>query len=79
MKIGFTNAEKESIRSIMDQYQEISKIIEDYQKEANDIQERIKTAKDSLDKVKNKEDELMSELRKKYGDFGLQDIYDTMF
>lgn len=78
MKINLTNTEKESIRTIIEDYREISKIIYDYQQEAEEIQKSINTAKRSLDKIKKKEDNLMLELHNKYGDFSIQDIYDTL-
>ena len=50
----------------------------DNQKKAEEIQEKVIELEKNLKSIKDKEDKMMSELHSKYGQFGLQDIYDTI-
>ena len=78
MKIKFTEQEIQNIRDIIKEYRNVSDELYSNQKKAEEIQEKVIELEKNLKSIKNKEDKMMSELHSKYGQFGLQDIYDTI-
>ena len=78
MKIKFTEQEIQSIRDIIEEYRTVSDELYSNQKKAEEIQEKVIELEKNLKSIKDKEDKMMSELNSKYGQFGLQDIYDTI-
>ena len=78
MKIKFTEQEIQNIRDIIKEYRNVSDELYSNQKKAEEIQEKVIELEKNLKLIKDKEDKMMSELHSKYGQFGLQDIYDTI-
>ena len=78
MKIKFTEQEIQNIRDIIKEYRNVSDELYSNQKKAEEIQEKVIELEKNLKSIKNKEDKMMSELHSKYGQFGLQDIYDSI-
>lgn len=78
MKINFTEQEKKDIRDIIEEYRNVSGELYSFQKKADEIQEKVIELECELKKIKEKEDKMMSILHSKYGQFGLQDIYDAI-
>ncbi len=79
MKINFTEQESKEIRDIVEEYRNVSEELFVYQKKAEEIQDKVIELEKTLKSIKEKEDGMMSELHSKYGQFGLQDIYETIF
>ena len=79
MKINFTEQESKEIRDIVEEYRNVSEELFIYQKKAEEIQEKVIELEKTLKLIKEKEDGMMSELHSKYGQFGLQDIYDSVY
>ena len=78
MKIKFTEQEIQNIRDIIKEYRNVSDELYSNQKKAEEIQEKVIELEKNLKLIKDKEDKMMSELHSKYGQFGLQDIYETI-
>ena len=78
MKIKFTEQEIQNIRDIIKEYKNVSDELYSNQKKAEEIQEKVIELEKNLKSIKDKEDKMMSELHSKYGQFGLQDIYETI-
>ena len=79
MKIKLTEQEITDIRDIIEQYRNVSGELYSYQDKAKEIQEKVTELESEMKKIKDKEDNLMEELHSKYGRFGIQDIYDTLW
>ena len=78
MKIKFTEQEIQNIRDIIEEYRTVSDELYSNQKKAEEIQEKVIELEKNLKLIKDKEDKMMSELHSKYGQCGLQDIYDSI-
>ena len=78
MKIKFTEQEIQNIRDIIKEYRNVSDELYSNQKKAEEIQEKVIELEKNLKSIKDKEDKMMSELHSKYGQSGLQDIYETI-
>lgn len=78
MKIKFTEQEIQNIRDIIEEYRTVSDELYSNQKKAEEIQEKVIELEKNLKLIKDKEDKMMSELHSKYGQFELQDIYDSI-
>jgi len=78
MKINLTKEEKFEIRMFIDRYHSISVNVENLKKEAEKIQGSISDEQLKLKEIKKEEDEFMKILHKKYGNFSLQDINDSI-
>jgi hypothetical protein len=78
MKINLTEEEKFEIRMFIDRYHSISVNVENLKKEAEKIQGSISDEQLKLKEIKKEEDEFMKILHKKYGNFSLQDINDSI-
>lgn len=79
MKIKFNEQDIQSFRDIIQEYRDVSCELYAYQKKADEIQTKVIELETNLKSIKNKEDDLMKELKKKYGEFGLQDIYECLY
>ena len=79
MKINFTEQESKSIKDIVEEYRNVSEELYVFQKKAEEIQEKVIELETKLKSIKDKEDNMMNELHSKYGQFGLQDIYDSVY
>ena len=78
MKVRCNNEEIQSFRDIIKEYRDVSDELHSYQKKAEEIQTKVIELEQQLKSNKEKEDALMKELKKKYGEFGLQDIYECL-
>lgn len=78
MKTKFTDEDIKIIKDIIEQYRNVSDELSVYQKKAEEIQDKVISLNDELKEIKKKENKLMTRLHKKYGEFGLQDIYDAL-
>ena len=78
MRVNFTKEDVQSFRDIIQEYRDISDELSSYQKKAEDIQTKIISLEKNLKSIKDKENKLMEGLHKKYGEFGLQDIYESL-
>ena len=78
MKIKFTEQEIQNIRDIIEEYRTVSDELYSNQKKAEEIQEKVIELEKNLKLIKDKEDKMMSELHSKYGQVGLQYIYDSI-
>ena len=78
MKIDFTEKDSKCIRDIIEEYRDVSRSLYLRQKEAKKIQDEVDVLSNELKKIKGKEDKLMKRLHQKYGDFGLNDIYESI-
>lgn len=79
MKINFTEQESKSIKDIVEEYKNVSEELYLFQKKAEEIQEKVIELETKLKSIKDKEDGMMNELHSKYGQFGLQDIYESIY
>lgn len=78
-KINFTEKEKNDILTIINRYKEISTSVETLIQSITEIQNNINEYEDEMERLKSKENEMMSYLRTKYGNFSLQDVFDTLY
>jgi len=78
MKINFTEKDIKLIKDIIEEYRDVSRELYIHQDEAKKIQEKVDVLSNELKEIKNKEDGLMTELHKKYGNFSLNDIYESI-
>ena len=79
MKINFTEQESKGIKDIIEEYRNVSEELYLFQKKAEEIQEKVIELETKLKSIKDKEDNMMNELHSKYGQFGLQDIYESIY
>ena len=78
MRVNFEKKDVQSFRDIIQEYRDISDELSSYQKKAEDIQTKIISLEKNLKSIKDKENKLMKDLHKKYGEFGLQEIYESL-
>jgi uncharacterized protein YlxW (UPF0749 family) len=78
MKLKFTEQEIKDIRDIIEEYRNVSGELYSYQKKAEEIQDKVIELENNLRSIKDREDKMMSVLHSKYGQFGLQDIYNAI-
>ena len=78
MKDKFTDQEIKNFRDIIQEYRDVSYELYAYQKKAEEIQTKVIDLEETLKSIKEKEDSLMTELKGKYGEFSLQDIYEVL-
>ena len=76
--INFTAEDVKSFRDIIQEYRDVSNELSVYQKKAEDIKEKVRELEKNLNAIKSRETKLMEELHSKYGNFGLQDIYERL-
>ena len=79
MRIKFTEQEIKDIIGIIEEYRSVSKELYVHQDKAKEIQEKVTELEGTLKSIKEKEDSMMSELHSKYGEFGIQDVYDSIY
>lgn len=79
MKINFTEKEIKDIIGIIEEYRNVSKELYAHQDKAKEIQEKVTELEGTLKSIKEKEDSMISELHSKYGEFGIQDVYDSIY
>lgn len=79
MKINFTEQESKSIKDIVEEYRNVSEELYLFQKKAEEIQDKVIKLENKLKSIKDKEDGMMNDLHSKYGQFDLQDIYESIY
>jgi len=79
MRIKFTDQEIKDIIDIIEKYRDVSKELYTNQDKAKEIQEKVTELEGILKSIKEKEDSMMSELHSKYGEFSIQDVYDSIY
>lgn len=78
MMINFSEEDKTRINDIITKYRKINSEYEEYKKQLDLILDKVKLIETSLNNCKEEEDNLMKELHKKYNNFSLQDIYNSL-
>lgn len=78
MKVNFTQEDVQSFRDIIQEYRDVSDELSSYMEKAEEIQNKIIKLNSDLKSIKKKESRLMESLHKKYGEFNLQDIYESL-
>ena len=78
MGLNLTKQEIQDIRDIIQKYKDVSQELLDYQKKADEIQTKVIELEKSLKDIKGQEDQMMDTLHQKYGEFGLQEIYNVL-
>jgi chromosome segregation ATPase len=85
MNINFNIEHKEKIIDIIDRYRHISEEYKTYnnkiktlQDELNELLEKLKYTESNLQYIRDEEKEYMNELHKIYGDFSLNDLWESL-
>lgn len=85
MKINFSEEHRNKILNYIKEYQNINNEYRIYnermntlQEEINEITEKLKSTESNLQSIRDKEKEYMEELHKIYGDFTLNDLWDSL-
>lgn len=79
MVLKLSEEEKKRILDIISNYSDVNKEYQLYKNKAIEIQDKLKELDDRLNMLHEEETNIMKELHEKYGDFGLQDISDTIY
>lgn len=86
MKIEFSKEHKDKLISYIREYQNISnenyKIynkVKSLQKEINELTANLQSSEDKLQSIRNDEKNYMDELHLIYGDFTLNDLYESIY
>lgn len=85
MKIKFSEEHKDKLLYYIKEYQNINNEYRIYnermntlQEEINEITDKLKSTESNLQSIRDKEKEYMEELHKIYGDFTLNDLWDSL-
>ena len=85
MKINFSKEHKDKILYYINEYQKINDEYRTYnekmnvlQEELNKLTEKIKSSESNLQSIREKEKEYMEELHSIYGDFTLNDLWESI-
>lgn len=78
MRISMSTDDITKVRNVIEDYRRVTSLLGDLQKQADEIQDKVINANSELNKIKENEDILMKYLHKTYGDFSLQDVYETI-
>ena len=86
MKIEFNKEHKDKILYYIKEYQKINEEYQTYnnkikslQEELNSLTEKLQSTEDNLKSIREKEKKYMDELHNIYGDFTLNDIYESIY
>jgi chromosome segregation ATPase len=86
MKIEFNQEHKDKILYYIKEYQEINEEYKTYnnkikylQEELNSLIEKLQTTEDNIKSIREEEKKYMDELHNIYGDFTLNDIYESIY
>jgi predicted nucleic acid-binding Zn-ribbon protein len=86
MKIEFSKEHKDKIISYIKEYQNISnenyKIynkVKSLQKEIDELTANLQSSEDKLQSIRDNEKKYMDELHLIYGDFTLNDLYESIY
>ena len=85
MKINFSKEHKDKLLYYIKEYQNISneehqiyEKIKSLQKELNDLTANLQSTESNLQSLRDKEKEYMKELHEIYGDFTLNDLWESI-
>ena len=78
MKLNLTPDEIKVVRGIIEEYRDVSNELYANQKKAEEIQTKVIELEKNLEAIKYREFKIMEVLHGKYGEFGLQDIYEVL-
>lgn len=85
MKIDFTIEHREKILGIMDRFRNITEEYKTYndkikslQDEITELTAKLKSTENVLQSIRDEEKEYMEELHKIYGDFTLNDLWESL-
>lgn len=85
MKIKFSEEHKDKLLYYIKEYQNINNEYRIYnermntlQEEINEITDKLKSTEINLQSIRDEEKEYMEELHKIYGDFTLNDLWDSL-
>lgn len=79
MKLNFTEDELNDIVNIINGFNEVDNKMDLLNKQSNDIKSKIDECIHKMDDLIEREKTIMNNLHKKYGDFSLQDISETIY
>lgn len=86
MKINFNKEHKDKIlyyikeyQNITDEYQSHNNKIKSLQEELNLLTEKLQSTEDNLKSIREEEKKYMNELHTIYGDFTLNDLYESIY
>lgn len=86
MKINFSKEHKDKLLSYIENYKNISneeyriyEKVKSLQEEINELTSELQTIENKLQSFRDDEKIYMDELHKIYGDFSLQDLYDSIY
>ena len=86
MKIYFSEEHKEKILDYIEEYKKISNEeiqiynkVKSLQEEINDLTQKLQSIESNLQSHRDAEKKYMEELYTIYGNFTLQDLYDSIF
>ena len=85
MKINFSIEHREKMLNIMDRYRNITEEyklcndkIKSLQNELTELTTKLQSAECTLQSIRNEEKEYMEELHKIYGEFTLNDLWESL-
>lgn len=85
MKINFNNEHKEKIHHMMDRYRTINEnyrkyndIAKSLQDELDELSIKLQSTENELQSIRDEEKIYMEELHKIYGDFSLNDLWESL-
>ena len=86
MKINFSKEHKDKLLYYLKEYQKISdeehqmyEKIKSLQEELNELTANLQSTESNLQSLRDKEKEYMNELHEIYGDFTLNDLWETIY
>jgi predicted nucleic acid-binding Zn-ribbon protein len=86
MKINFSEEHKDKILNYIEKYKKISNEeleiynkVKSLQQEINELTSKLQTIESNLQSHRDAEKKYMEELHSIYGDFTLQDLYESIF
>lgn len=86
MKINFNKEDKEKILNFIENYKKLSdeefqiyEKVKSLQNELNELTEKLQYTESTLQSYRNEEKNYMDELHNIYGEFSLQDLYESIY
>ena len=86
MKINFNKEHKDKLLYYINEYQNINNEYKTYndkikslQEELNSLTEKLKETESSLQSIREEDKKYMDELHTIYGDFSLNDLYESIY
>lgn len=86
MKVDFSDEHKDKIlcyikeyQNITNEYQECTNKVKDLQEELNALTAKLQLAESNLQSIRDDEKKYMEELHSIYGDFTLNDLWESIY